>query len=200
MVRLGDTHRTAERALPLGGELTSDRDHGFIHRGVELIHTSTELNDTLAGLVRLAAEASDSKMGSLFLLDTSRGVLRPAVTFGLPKEYVEGCDGLPLGAPVCGWVVQNRKPDWVEDMLVDPNFAAYKGLAERTGVRAGFSVPVIDSDGECFGALASHFEKPFRPTSYHIERNKIFATLIAFAIQRQKLLGASGQESKAAAD
>lgn len=180
--------------------MTRDRDLQFVHDGIELIQTTKELNDTLAGLVRLAAAAAETKMGSLFLLDKSKGVLRPAVTVGLPHEYVDGCDGLPLGTPVCGWVVQNGKPDWVEDMLADPKFAPYKELAERTGVRAGFSVPVIDSDGECFAALGSHFDKPFRPTAYHIERNKIFATLIAFAIQRQKLLGATGQQSKAAAD
>ncbi len=54
--------------------------------------------------------------------------------------------------------------------------------AKRAGVRAGFSVPVLDANGNCLGSLASHFRHTFRPTMYDLERQSLFAKLIGFAL------------------
>ena len=74
---------------------------------------------------------------------------------------------------------------------LDRNRHAYRspvrigtGGSVKSGIRAAFSVPVIDAQGRVLGSLASHYRKPFSPTAYEIERNHLFATLIAFALVR----------------
>jgi GAF domain-containing protein len=70
-------------------------------------------------------------------------------------------------------------------MLSDPLFAAAREASVKSGIRAAFSVPVITADGRVLGSLACHYRKPFTPTAYEIERNHLFATLIAFALVRE---------------
>jgi hypothetical protein len=53
-----------------------------------------------------------------------------------------------------------------------------------SGMRSGFSVPVLDANGECKGTLASHFREAFTPSPYALERQSLFAKLIAFALAR----------------
>jgi hypothetical protein len=43
---------------------------------------------------------------------------------------------------------------------------------------------VIDAADNCIGSLACHYNQPYTPSSYDLERNRVFATLIAFAIAR----------------
>jgi GAF domain-containing protein len=69
-------------------------------------------------------------------------------------------------------------------MLTDPLFASAREASVKSGIRAAFSVPVIDAQGKVLGSLACHYRKPFSPTAYEIERNHLFATLIAFALVR----------------
>ncbi len=71
-------------------------------------------------------------------------------------------------------------------MLADPLFKDGVKGAQNSPVRAGFSVPVITRAGDAIGSLACHFERPHTPTNVDIERNQIFATLIAFALENHK--------------
>jgi GAF domain-containing protein len=80
--------------------------------------------------------------------------------------------------------VQHRRPWIVSDMLSDPLFADARAAAENSEIRAAFSVPVTDAADKCIGSLACHYNRPYTPTSYDLERNRVFATLIAFTIAK----------------
>lgn len=139
-------------------------------------------------MVRLAGEAAGSRACSLYLLNGSADVLQPAVVIGLPDEYVRGIGEVKVGAQCCGRAVAARQPWIVEDMLADPLFADGRAGAEASPIRAAFSVPVLAPDGTVFGSLACHFAQPHRPSEYDLERNRIFAQLIAFALREEKHL------------
>lgn len=159
-------------------------DIGFMQQGLQHIQAGTAVNSTLTELVQLAVNAAKSQAGTLFLVDEERQVLKMAVNIGLPDEYLQGCGDVAIGDQCCGRAVQHRKAWMVTDMLSDPLFATAREGAVQSGIRAAFSVPVISADGKVLGSLACHYRKPFTPTAYEIERNHVFATLIAFALVR----------------
>lgn len=82
-------------------------------------------------------------------------------------------------------------------MLSDPLFASAREASIKSGIRAAFSVPVIEANGKVLGSLACHYRKPFSPSAYEIERNHLFATLIAFALVREQVTDYKEQSAQA---
>lgn len=134
-------------------------------------------------LTRLAGEAAKADACSLFLVDSSRTVLQPAVVIGLPHSYIAGCGDVRIGTQCCGRAVSTGAPFIVEDMLTDPLFADARAAAEASGIRAAFSVPVRGRGGKVLASLACHYHRIYKPTNVDIERNELYAKLIGFALQ-----------------
>jgi GAF domain-containing protein len=131
-------------------------------------------------LLRLACEIADAHAASLFLVNGP--VLVPYVTYNLPPEYVAGIGEVRVGSQCCGRAVQSRRPWIVTDMLTDPLFADGRDGAEKSLIRAAFSVPVFQGD-EVIASLACHFTAPRVPTAVDIDRNEHFARLIAITLK-----------------
>jgi GAF domain-containing protein len=153
-------------------------------QGVSSISSATDLHSALTSLVRLAAEGANSQAASLYMLDASGTLLKPYILYGLPEAYVRGCGDVPVGTQCCGRAVQFRRPWIVSDMLHDALFVDGRAGAENSEIRAAFSVPVINAADSCIGSLACHYKRPYTPSSYDLERNRVFATLIAFAVAK----------------
>jgi hypothetical protein len=114
-------------------------------------------------MVRLACELAEAKGATLFLVDGA--VLRPGIIYNLPQEYIEGIGTVRVGSQCCGRAVESKKPWIVTDMLSDPLFAEGRNGAVSSPIRAAFSVPV-----------------PHTPSQLDIERNQVFAKLIAITL------------------
>lgn len=143
----------------------------------------------IANLVRLACEAARATGSTLFLV---RGeFLYPYAVNNLPDEYIKGIGIVRVGTQCCGRAVAEKRPWVVVDMLTDPLFADGRAGAEASAIRAGFSVPVFAGD-RVIGALACHYESPYTPTPWDIERNESFAKLIGVALM--ELRGIAPQE------
>lgn len=172
-------------------------DMSFLTAGMEYLAKSKDLRSTIERLVRLAANACGTDMGSLYLLDATDNYLRPFALVNLPPEYTAGCSAVGLGEQCCGRAALHKMPWAVEDMRTDPLFLACRDAAATAGIRAGFSVPVMDPEGAVLGTLASHFREPYHPDMYALERSKLFAQLIAHALVRYR---SNSLASQAAAD
>ena len=174
----------------INAELTYTRsvlpqDSQFLMAGMQHVaNNSDDLVSVVRGLVEAASACVGSNMGSLFLLDESRGVLKPFVLHNLPDIYLTGCSEVPLGAQCCGRAALHKTPWIVSDMWTDPLFVDCREAAMAAGLRSAFSVPVLDAKGNCKGSLASHFRESYIPTPYDLERQSLFAKLIAFALAR----------------
>lgn len=143
-----------------------------------------DLKTAIGELLRLAADSAKSTSASLYVLDPNQAVLKPLATSGLPEQYVQACGDVRVGDQCCGRAVQQRKPWIVSDMLEDPLFASAKKAAQVSPIRSAFSVPVIDERGDCLGSLGCHYNRPHVPAKEDIERNEIWASMIAHVISR----------------
>ena len=161
-------------------------DSEFLLAGMEFVTKIPHAKVAVEKLVTAAAAAIGSDMGSFYILNEAKQVLEPYVTVNFPAAYAAACSSVPLGEQCCGRAAKYKHPWIVEDMWSDPLFADAREGAMQAGIRAGFSVPVLDFDGNCLGALASHFRSPFRPTSYDLERQSLFAKLISFALKKHE--------------
>lgn len=161
-------------------------DSHFLNEGFKFILNSPDLHSALTGLVKSAASLVGSDCASLYLVNKKLGVLEPHILVNFPEAYLAGCSTVPLGKQCCGRAALHKIPWIVEDMWTDPLFVDCREAAKAAGMRSGFSVPVLDADGECIGSLGCQFTHPYSPDVYAIERNRLFAQLIAFAVARQK--------------
>lgn len=161
-------------------------DHEFLEAGMRYVLTSSNLKIALTNLVRSAVHAVGSTSGSLYLLNRSTKRLEPFILINLPDEYLAGCQTVELGKQCCGRAALHKMPWIVEDMWSDPLFADCREAAKKSGMRSGFSIPVMNAKDECLGTLGSQFQELFTPTLYDLERQRLFAQLISFAIARHE--------------
>lgn len=148
--------------------------------------TSDTLEETLTNLVQGAVNAARANGGSLYLIDDDGHRLKPRIALGIADAYVSACGEIPLGTQCCGMAALHGKPWYVEDMLSDPLFEGIGEHCVAAGIRSGFSIPVIARDGTVLGSLACLFNDVRRPTVHEIERNRVFAALISFALAKEK--------------
>ena len=134
----------------------------------------------LSTMVRLACELAGADGASLYWADGS--VLRPYIIYNLPREYVAGIGDVVVGTQCCGRAVEQKKPWIVTDMLTDPLFVDGREGALASPIRAAFSTPVLDN-GKAIASLACHYAKPHTPSNLDIERNEVFAKLIAISLK-----------------
>jgi len=163
------------------------QDSQFLVAGMKHVaNNSEDLVSVVRGLVEAAVACVGSNMGSLYLLDEKRGVLTPFVLHNIPESYLEGCSEVALGTQCCGRAALHKTPWIVSDMWTDPLFVDCRAAAIAAGLRSAFSVPVLDGNGKCKGALAAHFRETYVPSPYDLERQSLFAKLIAFALARSE--------------
>ncbi len=168
-------------------------DQEFLLAGSRFISDAKDLREALTGLVKMAASTSGSDRGSLYLLDENTGILSPYILWNLPPTYTVGCSTVALGKQCCGRAALHKVPWFVEDMWTDPLFIDCKKAAMNSGIRAGFSIPVLDSQGKCLGSLASHFEQVHRPDADTVKRFELIARVIAQAIEADRKKAAAGR-------
>lgn len=99
------------------------------------------INDLLAS----ALGAVSAKDGSLILLDEESGELVFAVVQGDARDRLTGFRMSP-GEGVAGWVVENRKPQIVQDPRNDPRFSPNVDDMLGFRTRSLACVPLIDGD------------------------------------------------------
>lgn len=134
-------------------------------RVLEQIATGAELGTVLDTLCRVVEEQVPGMLCSILLLDVDGKHLRHGAAPSLPGSYVEPIDGLEIGprAGSCGTAAHTRQPVIVRDIGQDPRWEDYRELGLAHGLRACWSTPVFDSEGELLGTFAMYYGEPRQP-------------------------------------
>ena len=106
----------------------------------------------------------------------------------LPKVYVQSVNGAPIGPRngSCGTAMYTRQPVVVTDVLTDPLWEDYRDLAEKSGLRACWSTPIISSEGEVLGSFAIYRQESRGPRPEEQRLTEVATHLAGIAIQRQR--------------
>jgi signal transduction histidine kinase len=174
-------------------------ENRLLHRAIETITSSLELNQVLAATVDLVTEATGGDMCLLHLWDSDEECLVLRAASG-PLLNQVGRIKLALGEGVSGWVAEHREVVVIpEDKWGDPR---YKYLPELKGelFTSMLSVPVISRSDTLIGVFNMHSRQRRDFSGRDIEFLSLIASLVADAIENADLFRALAKKEAALED
>jgi two-component system, NarL family, sensor kinase len=163
-----------------------EAENRLLHRVIETITSSVELDTVLAATVELVTEATGGDACFLHLWEPERErlVLRAAT-----PEFSDavGQVTLALGEGVSGWVAATRDVVLIpEDKWADPRYKYFPDLHGEL-FTAMLSVPVSSRGGELVGVFNVHSRERRDFTDADVAFLRLTASLIAGAIEHANL-------------
>jgi GAF domain-containing protein len=164
---------------------------------VELVHAQKEaferalagapLDDVLNLIVRSTAAQTDGRT-AIFLVDEAGAFLRFSAASGLTESYTRVVDGFLIGptSPSCGNAAYIGERVVVSDVCEDPLWWPFLALAKEHGIRACWSTPIRNFEGEVLGTLAVYHETPRKPKVRELEAIDLLARTASMLIGRTR--------------
>ncbi|MGW8730700.1 SpoIIE family protein phosphatase [Streptomyces sp. NPDC055808] len=194
---------TYEPSLDVGGNVTGVRVIGVEttqvmqaqrltaeHRVLlEQIARQAPLPDVLEGMARAIEDlAPEEVLVSVLLADADGRHLRHGAAPSLPAFYNQAIDGIATGDGVgsCGTAAHRRQPVIVTDIATDPFWNEFRDLAERAGLAACWSTPILARDKSLLGTFAMYHRVPCEPQEADLALARVFADTAALAIERHR--------------
>src|SRR5580700_10627511 len=156
-------------------------------RILEMIARDARLEETLEKLVRVVEAQFTGLLCSVLLLDEDGQHVRHGAAPSLPEAYAKAIDGLLIGpkAGSCGTAMYRRELVVVTDILQDPLWATYRGVAEAYGLRACCSTPILAHSGKALGSFAMYYREPRSPIPAETRALEMATHLAGIAIERK---------------
>src|SRR5216684_1983618 len=156
-------------------------------RILEMIARDAALEETLENLVRVVEAQFAGLLCSVLLLDEDGQHVRHGAAPSLPEAYTKAIDGLCIGprAGSCGTAMYRREPVVVTDILEDPLWESYRGVAEPYGFRACWSTPILAHSGKALGSFAMYYREPRSPSPAETRALEMATHLAGIAIERK---------------
>ncbi|MEV8510447.1 GAF domain-containing protein [Actinoplanes sp. NPDC051475] len=169
------------------------------HRALlEQIARQAPLAEVLDGMARCIENlAPEEVLVSVLLADPDGRHLRHGAAPSLPDFYNQAIDGIATGEGVgsCGTAAHRREPVIVTDIATDPFWDDFRQLADRAGLAACWSTPILARDGVLLGTFAMYHRTPRVPQDTDLALTRVFAGTAALAIERHHI-----EQAKAAAE
>jgi len=152
----------------------------MVARGDDLKLTTDRLCTEVEGLL-------PDVVCSVLSVDRS-GLVYPLSGPSLPEAYSAALEGFAIGpnAGSCGTAAYLRQPVTVTDIATDPRWADFKHLALPLGLRACWSSPICDSEGDVLGTFAFYYRESRGPTDAERETVATCVHLCAIALERHE--------------
>ncbi len=144
--------------------------------------------EILDALTQKVEKYSDGLLSSILILDRSKKFLHYGSAPSLPAEYLRQTKKVFLGPKEgsCGTAAFLKRTVAVEDISQDPLWEEYKDIALASGLRACWSTPILDFEGNVLGTSAVYYTQPRKPSPTEIELIKTSANFAALAIQNHQ--------------
>ena len=157
------------------------------HRALlEQIARQAPLEEVLEGMAKAIEDLSPGVLVSVLLADEDGLHLRHGTAPSLPHFYNQAIDGIATGEGVgsCGTAAHRRQRVIVSDIATDPFWDDFRDLAQRAGLAACWSTPILARDGQLLGTFAMYHRVPRAPVEADLALAGVFAGTAALAIER----------------
>ena len=161
--------------------------------GLDGVRRLDDLAAVCCEMLRVLEQAEPAMRISVMSVDRDAGVLRVIAAPRLPKPYLAAVDGVPYapGVGSCGAAAAERRRVIVADIFDHPNWAKYQALAQMSGMRACWSVPILGAGDEVIGTFAVYHPDPVEPTEGQAElidaAARIVGVVLAHTLANRKL-------------
>jgi PAS domain S-box-containing protein len=157
---------------------------------LEMIATGAPLEAILNALCLIIDEQRSGMLASVLLLNPDGVHLDFIAGPGLPNEWVQQMEKLPIGpcAGSCGTAAYKGSPVIVSNIATDPLWEVpeHRAAALKHGLRASWSNPVVSSKGKVLGTFCIYYREPRSPTSRDLELIELATHLVRVAIERDR--------------
>ena len=155
---------------------------------LERLAMGARLTDVLAALIASAEKHDPDSICSVLLLDDDGKRLRLGTAPRQPGFYSDAIDGIEVGPDLgsCGAAAYSAKRVIVEDSLTHSNWVDLLEQAEKSGLRACWSEPILSSTGEVLGTFAVYYLEPRAPMQSDLDFLQDSAKVAAIAIERKR--------------
>jgi len=157
-------------------------------RLLALLSSAAPLNVLLDGLATYVETWAEGLYCTVLLVDSTGRLLRPAAAPSLPDAYTHAIDPVPIGIGegCCGTAAASREMVVVEDIERSGLWRKYAPIALSHGLRACWSVPIIDDASALLGTLALYYRERRAPSTQELGLIQFASSLAAFVIQRHR--------------
>ena len=107
----------------------------------------------------------------------------------LPEEWTTWIDGYGPSARTkcsCGTAAFRKQAVIATDIATDARWVKYRDTALRFGLRAGWSIPFFDGDGNVLGTFAMYYDRPRAPSVTQLGLAEHAGHLASVAVQRHR--------------
>ncbi len=134
-------------------------------------------------ILEISVKVTKAERGSLMLLDEAEKILSIGVAMGLNEDIARDIK-IEIGQSISGWVAQNKKSLFIEDVETDPIFKSLKKVNVRKGTL--MSMPLVAKE-KTLGTLNVSRSDPFSFTQKDFELFMNLANQAAIAIDNARL-------------
>lgn len=154
---------------------------------LEMVAKDSSLSEILNTIVTNIELEDSTSLCSVLLLDKEGKHLLIGASPSLPDFYNKAINGTQIGLGVgsCGSAAFLGERVIAEDIVNHEYWQPYKGLAQKAGLAACWSEPIISSTGKVLGTFAIYHRKSAAPNASDIERITFAANLAAIAIENR---------------
>ncbi len=144
------------------------------------------LEDILEAICRMLEQQVPGSLCSIMLVNEEGTSLDLMAGARLPQAYREAVTTLEIGRGIgsCGSAAYLGEAVICEDLAEDARWSSYRELALAQGLRACWSVPILDSDGEVLGTFGTYLAVPRSPDVASRRLLGKAADLAALAVER----------------
>jgi PAS domain S-box-containing protein len=145
------------------------------------------LDEILAGAIELL----NADMGTIWILDTTRGKLKIEAQRGFTQEFLDYFGEISAdGDSPCCRALRSAERIVIEDVEVDEHFTPYRAIARAAGYRAVQSTPIMSREGVLLGTLATHFRTGQEPSDQDLRLLDLYVRQAADIIEHHKAVDA----------
>ena len=144
----------------------------------------------LSSIAAFVEQQGEGMLCSILKLTRDRKRLELGAAPSLPDVFNEAINGIEIGPDVgsCGAAAFFGRMVISGDLKTDANWAPWRDLAEKAGLGACWSVPILSSGQEVLGTFGIYRSKSSLPNAEELELFRKSAELAALAIERAQLL------------
>ncbi|MDB5408980.1 MAG: hypothetical protein JWL84_3892 [Rhodospirillales bacterium] len=177
-----DLIRSARADLPFAALLDAQS------RIIDHMASGRDLRETLCEITRLVETLAPQALCTILLLQPDGRQLRLGAAPSLPAAFNQAVDGLEIGPVVgsCGTAAWRRRPVVVSDIATDPLWELPRDFALSFGLRACWSMPILDERGAVLGTVAMYYRQIREPTGRDWGLLEPAARLIRLALAQQR--------------
>ncbi len=156
---------------------------------LEMLAAGRPLAEVFARITVLCEGLLEGFWASLLVLSDDRSVVTEVIAPSMAKEYGEALIGLMIADNVgtCGTACYRGVPVYTEDILRDPNWAAFRSIAAPYDLRSCWSMPYFNADESVHGTFALYSRQPRLPSEFESRCLALGARLAELAIERERV-------------